>query len=372
MSRCSTFLFVFVLIFIAIQNSFAAQLLYLASIEEKNIVAFDLDEETGKLTKKFSVELPGNAGPMAFSPNADFVYAAVTGLKDGKAGVVTLKRSPDGALKLLGTAVISSRAPYIRADKNGKNLLAAHYGAGDVTVYRIKDGVVTDEMTDHQVTERTAHCIEIDPSGKFVFVPHTAPNKVYQFKLNEDSGKLTPNEPPFAIGPDEEHQYHQPRHYAHHPKLKVAYTSNERGGGITAWRFDSRLGTLSKLQTLSSLPPNYEGTSAAADINITPDGRFAYVSNRDTTKREGKPKDTLAGFSLDEKTGRMKLIGHYPTANFPRTFCVDLSGNFIYACGQRSATMVAYRIDQKTGALTESATYETGGGPIWVMCGEVK
>ena len=373
MLKPHAFRFAILLSLTLMQFATAGQLLYLASSQEKNITAYDLDDETGKLTMKLSVDLPGAAGPMAFSPNQDFVYAAVTGLENGKAGVATLKRSPDGSLKLVDTATISSRAPYIRTDKHGRNLLAAHYGTGDVTVYRIKDGVCTSDMLDHKVTERTAHCIEIDPSGQFVFVPHTAPNKVYQFRLNEDSGKLTPNDPPFATGPDEDHQYHQPRHFAHHPKLEVAYTSNERGGGITAWKFDSKKGTLTKLQTLSTLPPDYEGTSAAADINITPDGRFAYVSNRDTTKREKDQagRDTLAGFSLDAKTGKMTLVGHFPTAAFPRSFCIDLTGRFVYAAGQRSATIVAYQIEE-TGALKQTDTYETGGTPIWVMCGEVK
>ena len=351
-------------------TAWGEQLLYLASTQEKTIVAYAVDGDSGKLTKRFSVDLPGNAGPLAFSPDKTFVYAAVTGLAGGKAGVSTLKRNQDGSLKLLATANITSRAPYIRADKKGRFLLAAHYGAGDVTVYRIVDGVCTDELLSHATTQRTAHCIEIDPSGRFVFVPHTSPNKVYQFRLDEKTGKLTPNKPPFAAGPDEDHQYHQPRHYAHHPTLNVAYTSNERGGGITAWKFNPEKGTLSLTQTLSTLPPGYEGRSAVADIKITPDGRFAYVSNRDITKRPTgeSPKDTLAGFSLDPKSGAMKRIGVFPTVHLPRSFCIDLRGRFLYAAGQRSATLAAYRIDPKSGKLKRFATYKTGGVPIWVMC----
>lgn len=352
----------------------AEQLLYLASINEKSIVAHSIDSDTGKLTQRLCVELPGNAGPMAFSPDEAFVYAAVTGLPDGKAGVCTLKRGEGGALELQATATITSRAPYIRTDKNGQFLLAAHYGAGDVTVYRIKDGICTDELLDHQKTERTAHCIEIDPTGQFVFVPHTAPNKVYQFRLDDQSGKLTPADPPFVVGPDDAHKYHAPRHYAHHPKLDLAYTSNESGGGISAWKFDPKTGTLELSQTLSTLPPDYDGSSAAADIKITPDGRFAFVSNRDTTKRaEGEAmKDTLAGVALDPTTGKMKLVGNYPVGHFPRSFCIDLAGQFLYAAGQRDASLFAYRIDQKTGKLQHVATYETGGAPIWVMCAEAK
>jgi 6-phosphogluconolactonase len=359
--------------FSTVRQARAGQLLYLASSQAKTIVAYDVDHDSGKLTQRFRIDLPGSPGPLAFSPESSIVYAAMTGLKGGKAGVATLKRADDGSLSLQATSTIKSRAPYIRTDKTGRYLLAAHYGAGEVTVYRITDGICTSEMLDHQTTEKTAHCIEIDPSGRFVFVPHTSPNKVYQFRLDAKTGKLVPNDPPFVSGPDKEHKYHEPRHYAHHPSLEIAYTSNENGGGITAWKFDPRQGTLKRLQTLSTLPPDYDGESAAADIKITPDGRFAYVSNRDVTKRKAgeSMRDTLAAVSLDPKTGRMKIVGYFPTAHFPRSFCIDLTGRFIYAAGQQSSTLFAYRIHQQTGKLEHFATYKTGGVPIWVMCGHV-
>ena len=291
----------------------------------------------------------------------------MTGLRDGKAGVATLKRADDGSLSLLTTATITSRSPYIRIDRTGRYLLAAHYCTGDVAVYRIVDGICTDELLDRKKTERTPHCIEIDPSGRFVFVPHTSPNKVYQFRLDGKTGRLIPNDPPFVDGPDNNHNYHEPRHYAHHPKLNVAYTSNENSGGITAWKFDPAKGTLSRMQTLSTLPADYDGGSAAADIHITPDGRFAYVSNRDITERnEGElTNDTLAGVALDPKTGTMNLIGYFPTAHFPRSFCIDLTGRFVYSAGQLSSTLFAYRIDHKTGSssispLTKQAEHRSG------------
>jgi 6-phosphogluconolactonase len=345
------------------------QLLYLASTKDKSIVAHAIDSATGGLKKRFEVTLPGNAGPLTFSRNNDFVYAAVTGLDDGKAGVTTLKRNADGSLEILATATITSRAPYIRADPSGRFLLAAHYGAGEVTMYRIKDGICTDELLDRHVTDKTAHCIEIDPSGRFVFVPHTSPNKVFQFRLDPKSEKLVPNDPPFANGPDMDHLYHQPRHYAHHPKLNMAFTSNERGGGISAWKFDTEKGTLTLAQTLNTLPPNYEGDSAAADVRLTPDGRFAFVSNRDVTKRDKEPaRDTIAAIAIDADSGAMKIIGQYPTAKFPRSICIDQTGNYLYAAGQRSAELFAYRIERDTGKLTYLETHQTGGTPIWVEC----
>lgn len=352
----------------------AGQLVYLATSKDKQITAFDLDPESGKLAPRFRFETPGNPGPLCFSPDRTFIYAALNGTPDAAAAVGTLARSPDGSLKLVSIAAITGRTPYIRTDKTGAILLAAHYSDGEVTVYRIKEGICTAELLDRQKTEREAHCIEIDPSGRFVYVPHTEPNKVYQFRLLVATGKLQPLDPPFAAGPDADHRYHEPRHYAHHPTLAMGFTSNENGGGISSWKWDATSGKLTRAQTLSTLPPGYTEGSAAADIRITPDGRFAYVSNRDTEQRPAGSafQDTLAAVSIDVQTGAMKVVGHYPTGHFPRSFCIDLTGRYVFAAGQLSDDLFAYRIDQKTGALVHLATYRTGGVPIWVMCGAVK
>ena len=348
------------------------QLLYMALSNKSKIVAREIHQGPGALSERFTLELPGNPGAMTFSPDRSYLYA-VTSLGEGKSGVTTCKRAPDGSLSIVSSDPITTRAPYIRTSKDGRLLLAAHYSAGDVTVYRIVNGICTGELLDQKKTERTAHAIEIDPSGKYVFVPHTGPNKMYQFRLDGTTGKLTPNDPPFVEGPDKDHRYHEPRHYAHHPTLDIGYTSNEKGSGITAWRFNPKNGTLHRLTTMSTLPPGSEGKFHAADIQITPNGRFVYVSTRDHTSREkGDPKqDTLAGVSLDPQTGEMKLVGYFPTPSTPRSFCIDVTGQFVYSGGTQTSTLFAYRINQKTGALEHFSTYEAGGVPMWVMCANV-
>ena len=370
--KCSPLLLIpAIMVCCSVTTVSGGQLLYLASQRDKAIIAYEVGHDNGELKRRLQFDLEATPGAMAFSPDKSFVYVAQSGLENGGAGAATLARGIDGSLTLKGTATIKGGAPYIRCSNDGRCLLAAHYGSGLVTTYRITDGICTSQLLDQKMTAKTAHCVELDPSGQFVFVPHTSPNRVYQFRLDSELGKLTPNDPPFVGGPDEDHLYHQPRHYAHHPRLNAAYTSNERGGGLSAWDFDPTSGTLELVQTLSSLPPNYDGQSAAADIHITPDGRFAYVSNRDVTQR--KPgemqQDTLAGFSLDANTGKMKLIGHAATVNFPRSFCIDATGNYLFAAGQRTTELFAYRIDQMSGKLRLLKKYESGGNPIWVMCG---
>jgi 6-phosphogluconolactonase len=248
-------------------------------------------------------------------------------------------------------------------DPSGQYLLTASYGAGRLSVYEILNGLCT-RRVDRRQTERSAHCVELDPSGRFAFAPHTTPNVIYQFRFDGNTGTLRANTPPTVAGPDTEHGYHEPRHLRFHPTLPMAYTSNERGGGISAWRLDPVKGTLSREQTLNSLPPGFSGESAAAEVRITPNGRFAYVSNRD--KGTGRA-DTLAGFAIDPK-GKLRAIGHFPTAAFPRSFAIDTTGAFVYAAGQKDGQLACYRIDQKTGALQPIERLDVGQRPSWVLC----
>ena len=60
-------------------------------------------------------------------------------------------------------------------------------------------------------------------------------------------------------------------------------------------------------------------------------------------------KDTLAAVSIDPESGKMKIIGHYATGHHPRSFCIDLTGNFVFAGGQRSSNLVAYQLYEKLG-----------------------
>jgi len=346
----------------------ADQLLYVSCTKDKRIEVHRIAAATGKLTRHSVLELERMPGPMAATVDGRRIYLAAVRRQNRNrtTEILTLERIRGGGLKLLKAQRVASRATYLRVAPGGKFLLTAHYGSGQVVVYRITDGICTGEVVDRHKTQLTAHCIELDRSGAFAFVPHTTPNKIYQFRFDASRGLLRANTPAFVDGPDDQHQYHQPRHIKLHPTLSMAYSSNERGGGISAWRLFAATGKLTRTQTLATLPQDFKGKSAAAEIQLTPNGRFAYVSNRDLA-RTADGADTIAGFAIDA-VGKLSLIGHTATARFPRSFTIDRTGAYLYAAGQRAASVAAYRIAAKTGKLVPIAVYRVGQLPSWVMC----
>lgn len=365
MSRLAIALFLPLLLLLPRSSAEASEEhLYLSCSDAARIEVYAIGPQ-GKLTLRSKLELPGGPAPLALSPDGARIYAAIRqGRKKGATlAIATLRRLPGGKLELESQAKISTRPAYLRVAPGGKFLLAAHYGGGFTTVFKLdQKGEFTGQPSDRAHTTRTAHSVEFDPSGRFVFIPHTAPNRVYQYRFDAKRGELVPSDPPFAEGPKEELRS-QPRHIRFHPKLPLAYTSNERGGGISAWTV-SQEGRLKLLQTLSALPKGFQGESAASEIRLSPDGRFAYVANRDKAKStEGQ--DTIAAFALDEQ-GRLSSLGNTPTARFPRSFNLAGGGRFLYAAGQRDHKLACYRIDDE-GRPQEFARLEVGARPSWVL-----
>ena len=196
-----------------------------------------------------------------------------------------------GKLKPLSTAALpkGENAAFVGTDRTGRWLLSASYAAGKVVVHRLNDdGMIADAgRADGRRPPKTAHCIATDRDNRFVFVPHVAPNAVYQFRLDAATGKLT--EAGKAPGGTDKAG---PRHLAFHPTQDLAFTSDEQGSSITAYRFDPATG-LKPVQTLSTLPADFKGQNTTAEVKVHPSGKFVWVSNRG--------HDSLAGFAIDGK-----------------------------------------------------------------------
>jgi 6-phosphogluconolactonase len=176
-----------------------------------------------------------------------------------------------------------------------------------------------------------------------------------QFRFDAESGCLTANTPSRVEQPD----LIGPRHYCFHPSLDLAYFSNEQGCSVTAYRLDRMTGTLSAVQTVTTLPDGYAARNTCSQIHLTASGKFLYVANRG--------HNSIAGFAIDAATGRLTAIGHAATEAVPSAFALDPSGQFVFAAGTASGRLASYRVNGETGALTPLATQAVGQRPAAVL-----
>ena len=339
------------------------QRLYLAAGGQ--LTVFDIDKETGELSLRQELHLD-RVGPFTFAPNRKLLYAAATMPGAGKPAIATLGIEKGGELKLLNRAAVNLRPGYLMTDNNGEFLAGSHYGPGKASIWRM-DPIYRGETLEELTLERNAHSAVFSPDNHWLLVPATGPNKVFINHFTAQVGTLEPHDPSYITGPTGSAEAQQPRHLIFHPNLSVAYTTNEREKpGVGVWQWDTEQGLLRPDQNLVTQPDGFQGRITTADLHLTPDAQFLFVSNRDTTVR-GAPtgQDSIVGFSVHSQTGHLTLLGHNPCERIPRSFTIDKLGKFLYVAGQGDNRLGAYLIEA-SGALQRIGQYEVGKGPIWV------
>jgi 6-phosphogluconolactonase len=343
--------------------------LYVCLQDDDKIAAFDIEAASGRLTPHADVSVAGGPSVVALGADRRVLYVG----HRGRPAISSFRIDQgSGGLTLLASVASADAPTFLAADRTGKYLLSAYYQGGYVAVHALgADGAVGATAIDRQDTANGAHAILTDPSNRFAFVPHIArlndnvleppknnpgPNVIMQFRFDEGSGRLRPNSPLRV----EQAEGVGPRHYSFHPTLHdLVYFSNEQGCSVSLYRLDGATGTLSPVQTVSTLPDGVAVRNTCSQIHFTPSGRFLYLGNRG--------HNSIAGFTVDAATGHLAAAGHIATEAVPSAFCVDPEGNFLFAAGTASGGLAAYRIDQQNGALTPLATYAVGGRPAAVL-----
>jgi 6-phosphogluconolactonase len=335
----------------------AATFVYVGSSDSQDVTVLEL-KANGDLTPVETTAVPGPAKPggslpLAVSPDKKLLYA---GLRNEPYSVVTFAiNAKTGKLTKVGPGPLADSMAYISTDRTGKFLLSASYGGNKVTVNPIGPNHVVEPAQQTMATEPNAHCIVADPTNHYVLHTSLGGDVVYQEKFDAKTGKLTPNDPPTVSVKAKA----GPRHLVFSPNKKFVYLVNELDASIYVFPWDAKTGTLKKeTQVTTALPKGFSGKPWAADIHITPDGKFLYASERTTS--------TLAAFSVDTKTGALTSIDSYPTEKQPRGFNIDPSGRYLLSVGQLSNSLTSYSIDKRTGKLTKLKEYPMGKNPNWV------
>ena len=365
--------------------SAAATFVYVSEAEDGTIEAYGMDAKSGALTPIGKAEAGKTVMPMAVAPNKKFLYAVV---RSQPMRVITYAiDGKTGALAQKSTAPLPDSMPYVSTERSGRFLVTASYGGDKVAVSPIgADGLVTAEAIQVLPTGRNAHSILVDGTNRFVYSANLGANQVLQFAFDAKTGKLTPLDPP-AAKPEPSHG---PRHLAFSRDNKFLYVLNELSGHVTQYAIDGTKGTLKLADSVPSVPPELgmkwgqpqapvgaapaAPTAApkpdekppiwAADLRLTPNGKFLYTTERNT--------DKIALFTVAPRTGKLTYVTNFATERQPRGINIDPSGRYLVASGEKSDRLSVYRIDQASGRLGEPARYPVGKGANWIEIVDVK
>jgi 6-phosphogluconolactonase len=323
----------------------------------RGVYLASLDLATGRLELDGVAAELVNPSFVAIHPSQRYLYAIgeigeFNGEKGGAVSALAIDPA-SGKLTLLNQKSSRGVGPcHVSVDRSGKVALVANYGGGSVACLPIAaDGSLGDATAfiQHQGSSANpqrqegphAHSINVDPANRFAFVADLGLDKVFSYRLDATRGLLAANDPPcvkLAAGDG-------PRHFAFHPSGRYAYVINEMHSTVTGFRYDADRGALETIESVTTLPAGFSGSSSTAEVQVHPSGKFLYGSNRG--------HDSIAVFAIDSETGKLTPLGHTSTqGKTPRNFGIDPTGHWLLAANQDSGSIVAFRIDQETGKLS--------------------
>jgi len=339
--------------------------------DSKGIYAFRMDKATGSLTPLGLAAETQNPSFLAVDPASRFLFAVgesnnFNGKPGGAVSAFAINRE-DGKLTLLNQASSGGPGPcHVAVDHQGKYVLIANYNGGNVSVLPIgADGKLGESSAfiQHQGSsvnaERQAgphaHGVYLDAGNHIAVVADLGLDRLLTYRFDPAKGTLTANDPPFvAVRPGS-----GPRHFAFHPNGRFAFVINELDSTLTTFQYEPTRAVFKELATVSTLPPDFNGSNSTAEVFVHPSGKFVYGSNRGA--------NNIVIFALDQTTGALTTVGWEPSqGRTPRNFAIDPAGQYLVAANQDSASIVVFKIDQQTGKLSSTGQKAEVGSPVCI------
>lgn len=365
-TRCFALLLTAVSIALASPALAADLFVYFGSHSKGPNIGFSLahfDTDTGHLTTPVFLQEAVAPAYFTIHPDGRHLYTCNS---DPGSSVSAYAIDPATArLTLLNEKPSGGGEPcYAGLDATGRFLMIANYSAGNIAVFALRPDGSLGERTafvqhtgssinpDRQ-TQPHAHTIRVDANNRFVLVADLGVDKLFVYRFDPKTGGLQPNDPPFVTVPPGS----GPRHLAFHPNGRHVYLINELSSTIIHFGWNADRGVLTPLETVSTLPEDFKGTSTCAEVLIHPSGKFVYATNRG--------HDSVAVFSVGARTGRLTPIQHIPTrGKTPRNCEFDPTGKWLLVSNHDSNNAVVFGIDPKSGRLTQTGEPVTVPSPF--------
>lgn len=349
----------------------------------QGIHLFRVNRATGELTPDGIVRMGTSPSCLAANAAGTRIYSAneTDRIGDTKSGSVSaFAVDPEnGQLTLLNAVASGGAGPtYVKLHPAGKFLLVANYFGGTIAVLPIlPDGKVGEAVDVKAPTgeigptkarnappgsyaisghDRThAHMIEADPSGRYVLHADLGLDRIFVWKFDAATGKLTPNDPAFVALPPGD----GPRHFHFHPNGRWFYSIQEEGSTLVLFDYDAKAGRLAPRQTISTLPPGYAGSNFCSEILVSNDGRYVYAGNR--------LHDSVGIFAVATDGTLSYVKEEWTRGDYPRSFSFDLTGSFFYSLNQRADHLATFAVDKRTGHLDFTGRYTPVGNPSMLL-----
>ena len=335
---------------------------YTNKCESKGIYVYDFDSNTGNFNFKNATENVINPSFLSISKDNNFIYAVN---ENGDKSMV----SSFGYVPSTGKMDFINKESAIGTDpcyiiNDDKNVIVANYSSGNISVFgKNNDGSITKvkQVVQNYGTNKNqvphAHQVYFSPDKKYVLGNDLGVDKVFTYAYDPNSAhEILKKKDSISVKPGS-----GPRHLTFSKNGKFVYLLQENDGTITTFRYSN--GKLKKIQETSVVSKDFAGKIGAADIHISPDGKFLYATNRGTA-------NDISIFKI-LKNGKLESKGQTSTlGNGPRSFAIDPSGNFLLVAHQYTNDVVIFKRNKTTGSLADTGKKITLCSPVCLVFGK--
>lgn len=333
--------------------------------DSEGIYVYRFDTQTGELRHVYTTKGIENPSFITLSPDGRFAYA-VSEQSEGKVYAYRFNQST-GALELLNQQPSGGADPcYLTVDRQGKHVFVGNYSGGNLSVLPIMpDGrldapVQTIEHKGSSVNKDRqekahVHSTVLSPDNQYLFVGDLGIDKinVYHYRPQEML-PLQPAEHAHAsVSPGS-----GPRHLIFDNSGSYAYVVLELTAEVAVFRHND--GKLEQIQTVPMTSEDFEGEVGAAEVRLSPDGKFLYASNRGDANE-------IVIYAIDQQNGRLSFVERKASGGeTPRNFMIDPSGRYLLAANQGSDTIVIFERDLKKGTIRPAGNTVSVGKPVYL------
>jgi 6-phosphogluconolactonase (cycloisomerase 2 family) len=251
---------------------------------------------------------------------------------------------------------------FISIDEPSQTLLLANFATGTVFALPIADdGTLSAPVSSVRDTGSGPnprqdgphpHCIVADPTGRYALVADFGADRVFIYPFDRRTRTISPSgaPAPYAVAPGS-----GPRRLVWHPDGRTLYLMTELTATVSTLEWDPRAGTLTERDTLAADPPTFAGTRSAAELALSRDARFLYLSNRG--------ENTLQVYAVDPVSAIPTLVQRTSCGgSVPWSFSIDRSGRWMFVSNQDSNAVDVFSVDPGSGQVAAtSATVEVPG-----------
>lgn len=335
---------------------------YTRGTTSEGIYKLEFDRQ-GQLISKDLLVKSENPSYLAFSPDGKFVYAVNETGSESTISSFAFDKSKE-TLTFINKVNAEGADPcFISA--SDKHVFTANYSSGSLSIFeRQADGSLSKAVQvithpkknfgNRHFGPSNAHQIIFSPNRKYMIATNLGTDRIFTYKYNPDGNKDVLS----YVDEIGVKRSSGPRHLTFSQNGNFLYLVQELDASITVFSVENS-GKLSIIQE-TTLVTDSTKKNGAAEIDLSPDGKFLYATNRGEA-------NTITCFSV-KKDGKIKFVEQYSTnGNAPRNFNITADGKFLFVGNQKTDNITVFSRNKCSGKLKLLNYKIELGAPVCIL-----